>query len=194
MHEIFYDEYNLKADTLPKKKFLEYADLVLCPSQKTKKDLLNFYPLNEKKIKVVNIGISDINKQKIKNDLIPTFPFILYVGYRGKYKNFKNLITALNINKKILNQFKLICFGGGKFSKEEKNFIHSKNIKLSSIIQLDGDDDKLAALYSSASAFIFPSIYEGQGLPQIEAMSFGCPVICSNHEAVVEATGDCCFI
>ena len=63
-------------------------------------------------------------------------------------------------------------------------------IKENKIIQIDGDDSHLLYLYKNAKAFVFPSKYEGLGLPHLEAMSLGCPVISSNHEAILEAVGD----
>ena len=68
--------------------------------------------------------------------------------------------------------------------------INELNINKKKLLQLDGDDSILGILYKKATAMIFPSSYEGLGLPQLEAMSMGCPVISSNHEAILEATGD----
>ena len=117
-------------------------------------------------------------------------PFILYVGDRKRYKNFKNFIKAFSISKKIQNDFKLVCFGGGSFTDEEKKNLTELGVNINKISQIEGDDNQLCYLYKNAKAFIFPSIYEGFGMPQLEAMSLGCPVISSNHEAIIEAVGN----
>ena len=164
--------------------------MIICPSINTKKDLLEIYKVKEDKIKVINIGISDFKNISYQNEDKLDYPYLLYVGYRGKYKNFKNLVIAIGKSKRILKDFKIVCFGGGKFSNEEKNLIQNNNLNIDDFIQIEGNDLKLTSLYKNARAFLFPSIYEGQGLPQLEAMSFGCPVISSNQEAILEATGD----
>jgi len=114
-------------------------------------------------------------------------PFLLYVGQRGKYKNFINLLKAYNLSKNLKKDFKLVCFGGGKFTKEEHELFKKDNLNTNNLFQLDGDDNKLLSLYRGASAFIYPSIIEGLGLPPLEAMLQGCPVITSNHPAILEA-------
>ncbi len=168
---------------------LKNVDFIICPSHKTKTDLINFYKIPEDKIKVIYMGIHQFNENinDIKKEIEP---FILYVGDRKRYKNFKNFIKAYSISKKIKNDFKLICFGGGAFTKNEKNLLKELEINTSQIMQIDGNDNELHYFYKNAKAFIFPSIYEGFGLPQLEAMSLGCPVISSNHEAIIEAVGD----
>ena len=190
IHEKFYQDYNQSKNSLPKKKSLINADIIICPSINTKKDLIEIYRVKEDKIKVINIGISDFKNISYQNEDKLDYPYLLYVGYRGKYKNFKNLVIAIGKSKRILNDFKIVCFGGGKFSNEEKNLIRNNNLNFDNFIQIEGNDLKLTNLYKNARAFLFPSIYEGQGLPQLEAMSFGCPVISSNQEAILEAIGD----
>ena len=106
------------------------------------------------------------------------------------YKNFSNLIIAYSISSKLQSDFKLICCGGGKLRDSERSNISKLKIDIAKIIQIDGSDNQLHYLYKNASAFIFPSKYEGFGLPQLEAMSLGCPVISSNHQAIIEAVGN----
>ena len=130
--------------------------------------------------------------EKIQNQEVfkENDPFILYVGDRKRYKNFETLLKAFSLSSKIQKDFKLICFGGGKFNDIEKKKISEFKIKDYKIVQIDGDDGQLCYLYENAEVFIFPSKYEGLGLPHLEAMSLGCPVISSNHEAILEAVGN----
>ena len=120
IHEKFYQDYNLSKNSLPKKKSLINADMIICPSINTKKDLLEIYKVKEDKIKVINIGISDFKNISYQNEDKLDYPYLLYVGYRGKYKNFKNLVIAIGKSKKILNDFKIVCFGLENFQMKKK--------------------------------------------------------------------------
>ena len=84
----------------------------------------------------------------------------------------------------------MICFGGARFSNDEINQIKQLNLKMENIVHLKGDDDILSVLYSNAAVFVFPSLYEGFGIPPLEAMSFKCPVVCSNTSSLPEVAGD----
>lgn len=188
IHEKFHEYYGMPTNYRPKKKSLEQADKIICVSKNTKEDLLNFYNLDEKKIKVINHGhehILNLTKERNfdkKNE-------ILYVGGRGKYKNFKNFIQAFIMNPKLKNEFKIVCFGGGVFSKNELNFFSENNI-LEKIRYVEGNDHKLAELYNSSACLVYPSLYEGFGLPIIESMAIGCPVLASEIKPIVEIAGD----
>ena len=120
-------------------------------------------------------------------------PYILYVGDRKKYKNFLNFLKAYSISKN-LKRFLYRCCGGEKITAAEKKIISELKIDISKIIQIDADDSILSNLYKKAAAFVYPSKYEGLGLPPLEAMSLGCPVITSNHEAIIEAVGDAAIL
>ena len=120
-------------------------------------------------------------------------PFILYVGDRKRYKNFLNLLKAYSLSKK-LKRILPVCCGGGQFNKEEMIKIDEYKITQSQILQFDVTDDDLFHLYKNASVFVFPSKYEGLGMPPLEAMFLGCPVISSNHEAIIEAVGDAAYL
>ena len=120
IHEKFYQDYNLSKNSLPKKKSLINADMIICPSINTKKDLLEIYKVKEDKIKVINIGISDFKNISYQNEDKLDYPYLLYVGYRGKYKNFKNLVIAIGKSKKILKDFKIVCLEVENFQMKKK--------------------------------------------------------------------------
>jgi glycosyltransferase involved in cell wall biosynthesis len=169
---------------------IKRADHIICISENTKKDLLEILNIDPKKISVIYLGCSlNCKKNKIGQPYY-NFPFILYVGYRGRYKNFERLLRAYSSSKKLKKDIKLVCFGGGSFSKEEKKLIHELEISEDKVIQISGNDDILANLYNYASAFVYPSLYEGFGLPLLEAMSFRCPVVCSSISSIPEIAGD----
>ena len=168
-----------------KKEILNFADKIICISKNTKKDLLKFYDIDEKKICVIYLGYPE---KKINLDKIFNFPYILYVGTRWKYKNFDKLLKAISISKTLKNNFSLIAFGGGKFDNYEKDLI--KKYELKNVFQIDGDDTKLHSCYKYASLFVYPTKYEGFGLPILESFLYECPVACSNNSSLPEVAGD----
>ena len=185
-HEKFHFMYNKSKNWKPKNLSLNQVDHVICSSINTQKELSEYYNFDYKKTSVVyqcppdlNYKVS-LNKNKEK--------FLLYVGSRLKYKNFENLLKALSLNKNILQDFKLICFGTETLSKREKFLINSYNLNKKNIIFENGNDLKLAKYYINATALIYPSKNEGFGYPPLEAMKYGCPVISSNNKAILEAT------
>jgi len=189
IHEKFYKDYNFKFNYRPKEKSLNNTDLILTISNKTKSDLIKYYNISSKKIYVTHLGINSLLDKSDQN--IINKPYILYVGARKGYKNFINLLKAYAISKKINKSFKLVIFGGGKLYNSELELIKKYKIELNSIIQISGDDKTLSTLYSYANLFVFPSKYEGFGLPLLEAASKNCPIACSNIEIFKEVMGEC---
>ena len=183
-HEIFSRDPNFR----PKKNSLDKADHIMCISNSTKKDLINLYSINSEKITVAHLGCDHV-KINLKNS--ENFaPFLLFVGSRKQYKNFDFFLKSISLSRKILNDFEIIFYGGGKFEKEEIKLINELKLPFQKIRNLQGDDDQLYKLYNKASALVFPSAHEGFGLPIIEAMNSQCPVICSNIPVFKEVAGD----
>jgi glycosyltransferase involved in cell wall biosynthesis len=173
-----------------KKRSIERADKIICISENTKKDLLEIIDLDPEQVSVVHLGCS---LTKVDNSLdlpVVNAPYLLYVGARGYYKNFKTLLQAFASSPNISNEFKLVCFGGDEFSRMEKSEINRLKIKENRILHFKGDDRLLANLYTNANAFIYPSLYEGFGIPPLEAMRLSCPVICSNAASIPEVVGE----
>lgn len=191
IHEIYHKDFGKKNDFRPKEKILDIADHIICVSQNTKKDLIKFYKVDEKKISVVYHG--NTFYEFVHNRINPIFQFkyFLYVGGRKRYKNYFSVIEAFKSNKQIYNDYKIIFVGGGKLLESEKKKLVENNIDLSKLIFLDRTNDQdLFNLYKNAVALIYPSFYEGFGMPIIEAMSIGCPVISSNSSSLTEVFGD----
>ena len=190
IHEIYHDSYGQKDNYRPKKKILEISNHVICVSENTKKDLMKYYDIDEKKISVIYHGNSFEN-YKINKKIEPiNHKFFLYIGSRKRYKNFFKVIEAFRKSEKIYNEYKLFCAGGEKFSEEEKKKLLELKIDLTKIIFFEKyDDDNLYNLYKCATALIYPSYYEGFGMPIVEAMSLGCPVISSNASSLPEVYG-----
>ena len=167
-----------------KKITAERADHIICISKNTKDDLISHFNVPETKISVVYLGCSI---SKTDEEIRPPVksPFLLYVGSRDTYKNFHFFLKAF-ANSRVKKEVCIVCFGGGLFTKNEKELFKNLKIPEDRIIQISGSDILLSSLYSSAEAFVFPSLYEGFGLPLLEAMSVECPVICSNASSFPE--------
>lgn len=181
------------------KKIIDYknesinsADHIICISENTKKDLINYYNCSENKISVIHLGVSQNFKYKKKFPLPKNIPnkFILFVGGRGSYKNSKILIKAFSNLTKQHKDLYLIFFGGQKFDISEKKYLTKYNIDLNKVLHLTGSDTLLKSLYDNAEVLVYPSKYEGFGLPPIEAMSCGCPVITTICGSLSEICGD----
>ncbi|MDQ1351874.1 MAG: hypothetical protein QG657_2180 [Acidobacteriota bacterium] len=174
-----------------KRKSIERADRIVAISQTTKEDLLRFYKVDEAKINVIYPGAPVETLEKNQCDPYKhAKPYILYVGTRKQgYKNFEHLLLAYAISKRIHDEFDLICFGGPSFSRAEHDAI-SLLERLDDVFHIAGNDQQLSRLYTGASALVYPSLYEGFGLPPLEAMAHGCPVIAGNVAATREVLGD----
>ena len=166
-----------------KHKAIRLADHIICISQTTKTDLMEYYNVDEKKISVVYHG-SNLKESEIRYQA-EEGKFLLFVGKRGGYKNFDGFVKAFAKSDHLKNRFKIISFGGGGFSQSELEFLRDLGIQ-NSVLQLSGNDEQLIHLYSTAFAFIYPSLYEGFGLPPIEAMKYGCPVLASDRGSIPE--------
>ncbi len=167
-----------------KKKLYKDVDQIICISENTKKDLVEYYKIDEKKIITIHLGVDENKNYNEKK--IDTKPYILFVGARKRYKNFFNLLKAYSLSNKINEQFNIICFGGGNFSKDEKVLMKDLKISNNNIFYQEGNDFDLNFFYKKARMFIYPSLYEGFGLPILEAMNMSCPVACSKTSSFLE--------
>ena len=171
-----------------KRKLFEKVDQIICISNNTKKDLQYEYSIDASKISVVHLSV---NKNKnFRERSLNIRPFILYVGPRQRYKNFNNTIKAYARSSRLKSNFDFVCFGGGNFLKTEEDLFKSLSINRDRVHYFEGDELDLNYFYRKARIFIFPSLYEGFGIPLLEAMNMECPVICSNSSCFPEIVGD----
>lgn len=184
------DIFNLPDKTsIAKKESVTRADHIICVSENTKKDLIEIFDVEPNKISVIYHGYSlKINKNYQYNVTVPQ-PYILYVGDRGGYKNFQCLLQAYASSSQLKNNVQLLCFGGGVLSKDELSKINELGLSEGKVSQVSGNDNDLANFYRNASIFVYPSLYEGFGIPLLEAMSLHCPVACSNTSSLPEVVG-----
>ncbi|MEI7784011.1 MAG: glycosyltransferase family 1 protein [Betaproteobacteria bacterium] len=190
IHEL-YPEHFAAWDTTRKEKevAVSRADHIICISENTRRDLIRLMKVPEEKTSVVHLGFS-LTHQALSNLPPPRRPFLLFVGSRGGYKNFERLLQAYASRPELRNWYDLVAFGGGYLSGRECALIQKLNLDKEQVRQVDGDDGVLGALYQQAALFVYPSLYEGFGIPPLEAMSFDCPVACSNTSSMPEVVAD----
>lgn len=173
------------------KRLAEKATRIIAISENTKKDLVKYYGIEEKVIDVIYHGPpfdqQEINNCQTKNKY---GNYLLFVGYRGGYKNFENFCKSLP--SVIINRpdLRIVLVGGRNFSKWEKELINSYNFENIIVHLKTVSDTELIGLYKHAMAFVFPSLYEGFGLPILEAFACETPVICSNTSSIREVADD----
>jgi len=170
---------------------VQRADHIFCISENTRRDLLDIHQLPEDRVTVTYLGYDALPQSALTAaDLVGAAPYLLYVGGRHGYKNFEGLLRAFAASSWLRNNLRLVVFGAAAFSREERDLIAALGLLESQVIHLGGGDERLAALYKGAAAFVYPSKYEGFGIPPLEAMSLDCPVICSNTSSIPEVVGD----
>lgn len=191
IHELFNNQFSPDDNVSQLKKIsVNRANHIICISQSTRNDLIRLFNIPPEKITVIHLGFerfSDLpNPQRT---LLKTRPYLLYVGSRYGYKNFSNLLSAFAASSRLRTDFDLIAFGGGKFTSLENSFIQKLGFVPDQVKQVSGSDGVLGELYDQAAAFVYPSMYEGFGLPPLEAMAYKCPVISSNTSSMPEVIG-----
>lgn len=170
-----------------RKAVFRRSDHLVCISESTRTDLIALYKIDPEKISVVHLASSLTVSAEPPVDI--GHQFFLYVGNRGGYKNFLGLLAAF-AESALYKTHKIICFGGGYRTRFEKERMEQLGIPNDRIVFVSGDDSLLARYYAAAQAFVYPSLYEGFGIPLLEAMECGCPVICSNSSSIPEVAGD----
>jgi glycosyltransferase involved in cell wall biosynthesis len=160
------------------------VDKIVTPSNNSKKDIVKVWNIPEDKIEVVYPGNDIINLDNFNAQRIIKAPYILFVGYRQGYKNFKNYLKAFKLVSEKNHDLLFICTGI-PLDEHEKNIISCLNVS-DKVLQIPADENMMVNLYRNAEAFVYPSLYEGFGLPLIEAMTCRCPVICSNTSCFPE--------
>ncbi|MDR0305569.1 MAG: glycosyltransferase family 4 protein [Chitinispirillales bacterium] len=191
IHEFFPQDLGI----LNKKTFIEKSTRIIAISECTKNDLLRFYPhINPDKVSVIYLGTSwntSIDLQSVSHfNMLPashSSPYILFTGNREKYKNFTNFI--LGVAPLLLKYNLYLKCTGRSFTNAENDLLKQQKIFDRTSIQLVNDCE-LKELYTNALCFVFPSLYEGFGIPILEAFACGCPLVLSNTSCFPEIAAD----
>lgn len=167
---------------------LKTASKIIAVSNATKKDLIKRIGINPKKIKVVYEGFNRKLFRPVKDDteVNSLIPYFLFVGTVQPRKNLERVIKAF---AKIKD--KKLVIAGSKGWMSDEIYELPKKLGIGDRVKFLGyvPDEKLPALYSNAEALVFPSLFEGFGLPILEAQACGCPVITSNVSSMPEVAG-----
>lgn len=196
VHDLTHEKYphffsKPERNSQMKRKSFELANRIIAISENTKQDIVNYFGIDPMKIDVIYHGNSLKSKFEIlkkEEDVFEELRYLLFVGVRGGYKNFSYLIDAIAPILRKDDSLKIICAGGGELNAEEIAQAYSLGIN-NKIIQIKVTDNELIKLYKNAIAFVFPSLYEGFGMPILEAMDCGCPIILSNTSSFPEIAG-----
>jgi glycosyltransferase involved in cell wall biosynthesis len=187
VHEIF-DSTRIRDDgTARNKRILcQHASRIIAVSNNTKNDLCRLLGVPAEKIAVIHHGT---NLRYRGEPRLHTAPYILYVGARGGYKNFGTFLSAAaSLARR--HGVDILCAGGGQLTAFEKRSIDSLGLAGRMRHVPAGSSGELSSLYHFASVFCYPSLYEGFGLPLLEAFACGCPVAASATSSIPEVAGN----
>lgn len=202
IYEHYPDLYQDPLDDLARelhRRCIEQADAVICISEATRQDVLHYYPqAAASKLHVIPLAASPVFRLLSESERSSDPPaagmgkedaFLLFVGSRFAYKNFEGLLEAYS-NWPGSDRVKLVVVGA-LWHTDEIQLLGKLGISGKVFLLSKVDDEALRQLYSRALAFISPSLYEGFGIPLLEAMACGCPVIASRIPSSLEVAGEC---
>ena len=183
------------------KRAAQTADAIITDSEHSKQDICRYLKVSDEKVRVIHLGYTPQplpqNAEEQRQRLFKQYgirqPYLLFVGVIEPKKNLERLLEAfalLRQERRIDDSVQLVIAGGkGWFCERIEHNIAALRLETSVVLTGFMPDDALPLLYSGADAFVFPSIYEGFGLPVVEAMSHGVPVITSNVSSLPEIAG-----
>lgn len=191
VHDFIYERF----DSLPrrlvhsvqKRAAIAGASRIICVSESTRRDLLEFvgHSYHDRAVVVPNAA-SEVFHPVVGT---PRLAQVLFVGSRGVHKNFQGVVDALTS----LRDLSLLCVGGGDFTRDERALLDSR---LTGRYRSAGyiSDGELNLEYNRSLCLAYPSLYEGFGIPVLEAMRAGCPVVAVNASSIPEVAGDAAIL
>jgi len=182
------------------RRSIKKSEKLISVSETVKKDILFRFNIPDDKIVVIPLGVSDIFSKTINSKV--TFKYSIsnkYILFVGNIEPKKNLIRLLKAYHKLINEGKIshqLVIAGQKGWKYKEIFKTVQSLNLQDKVVFTGyiPENNLPALYSMAELFVFPSIYEGFGIPPLEAMVCETPVLASNTGALPETSGGSCLM
>ncbi|MDD5597556.1 MAG: glycosyltransferase family 1 protein [Victivallaceae bacterium] len=171
-----------------KEELVRNSAAIIAISEKTRNDLVEIYGINPGKVEVIYLGNSLSPATGTSPGLKLPAEYLLFVGGRSGYKNFNRFLNAAAEIMREDRELHMVCIGGGKFSPDEDARIKSHSLA-ERVKQYNVTDAELYHVYRNARAFVFPSLYEGFGIPIVEAFVAQCPVILSRASCFPEIAG-----
>jgi len=216
IHERYPEQYSALEVKIYSRKFryaCEHADKVIAISEQTKRDIIAFYKTPEEKITVCyqscnpafGMAVSQEEKARVRNEFSLPDQFFLYVGSIAERKNLLNILKALFLLRNELDIPLVVIGDGFKYKQQVKDFVMQNGLKDKVIFLSENEKARSSkafrsatvfpAIYQSAIAMIYPSFFEGFGIPVLEALWSRLPVITSNVSCLPEAGGDgACYV
>ena len=198
--QLFRKAIGRRRDFAKSKRVAQTADRVITISQNSARDIMDLYGVPKERIAVIYCGIGDeffpetdqaLIKKIRKQYGLENRDYILFVGGSDPRKNVVTILKAYSALSEVHQQTALVLVGSmKKRSKEIFKIIHHNHLERNVIMAGDIPQESLRVLYSQAAVFVFPSLYEGFGMPMLEAMACGAPVIASNTSSIPEVAGD----
>lgn len=170
-----------------KKKLAHAATRIIAISENTRRDITEYYGIDSGKIDVIHHGYSSLAKREEPVGGIER-PYLLFVGDRKGYKNFAGLAEAFAELSRADSALRLVC-AGGPLSAPELKLLNALGVK-DKVVAIQATNAQLLWLYRHAECFVYPSLYEGFGLPILEAFGAGCPVAVSSTSCFPEVARD----
>ena len=188
--EIFSREQDPQGrDAHVKRKAAESADAVICVSESTRRDFLERIRIPAERVFVTPLASALSREMSLGDEAVPAGPYFLYVGARhARYKNFDRLLQAFARAAEKQTELEL-CVVGRDFDRTECKWINE--LKIAGRVKNTGliPDPHLAKLYRCSLALVYPSLYEGFGIPPLEAMTCGSLAVVSSTASLAEVTG-----
>ncbi len=192
IHELFPEQFDARDKTVEiKGRAIRRADHIICISENTRRDLERVLGIPRSRTTVIHLSPPPLTSLAPS----PRYArrYLLYVGPREGYKNFSTLVRAFGASSTLREACEIVAFGGGPLREAEHALLRMCGVE-SKVRHVRGDDAVLARHYHDAVALVYPSLYEGFGIPPLEAMGYGCPVVCSNASSLPEVVGDAAFM
>jgi glycosyltransferase involved in cell wall biosynthesis len=187
IHEIYPEHFNPQDPTRERKALLaRSAARIIAISAATRADIIQYLDVNPEKVEVIRLACSLAGESEATP--VPE-SYLLYVGARGRYKNFKTFLAAFANLTAARPDLHLVCVDPKNFSDAELEWIQELGLE-GRCRNISADDRQLCHLYRNAALFVYPSLYEGFGLPILEAFAADCPVALSNASCFPEVAGD----
>jgi len=183
-----YPQYFSKDDyqIVMKRKLASQASAIIAVSDNTKRDVMRILGVPEEKIHVVYHGCSFPSEG---SDRLYDIPYILFVGERGLYKNFMPFVKSILPALRNHQDLRVVCTGR-PFTQEELDMMNNQGVRERFCHHWVTNDNELYSLYHHAQCFVYPSEYEGFGIPILEAYQANCPVLLNNASCFPEIAGD----
>ena len=190
VHDMVPEHYFRRNDfqVVKKRILVKEAAHIITVSQHTKDDLMELLDVPEEKITVIYHGAPPQKPRPANDQPLVEGDYLLFVGHRVSYKNFQPMLQALVPVLQHHPELRLVCTGH-PFNKAELKLFGTLGVS-DRLLHLRPDDDGLVNLYSHARCFIFPSLYEGFGIPILEAWQARCPVLLNRASCFPEIAGD----